>query len=116
MNILDKANEFAKELGNVPEVVQLREISKRVEGNEASKKMLNDFRRLQFEAYSQQIETGIISNEVKEKLNNIGSVIAMNPTVSEYLEAEQKFSILWDNVLKVLNDAIGVDFTFGTKK
>jgi cell fate (sporulation/competence/biofilm development) regulator YlbF (YheA/YmcA/DUF963 family) len=116
MNIYDKTHEFAKELKNCAEVVQLREVSKKIHENEANVKILDDFRKLQFEAYSQQMQTGNISDEIKDKLNSIGSVIAINPAVSEYLQAEQRFSVMWDDVLKILNDAIGVDFSFGVGK
>lgn len=116
MNIYDKAHEFAKELKNYPEVVQLREVSKKVKENEINAKILDDFRKLQFEAYSQQMQTGNISDEIKAKLNNIGSTIAANPSVAEYLQAEQKFSVMWDDVLKILNEAIGIDFSFGAAK
>ncbi|MDW8801127.1 YlbF family regulator [Clostridium sp. A1-XYC3] len=116
MNIYDKTHEFAKELRNVPEIVQLRELSKKIETDETNKRMLSDFRRVQFEAYSEQVEKGSISDSVKEKLNNIGSVISMNPTLSEYLQAEQRFSVVWDDILKILNDAIGIDFGFATEK
>ncbi|MBC2579008.1 YlbF family regulator [Clostridium sp. DJ247] len=116
MNIYDKAHEFAKELKNCDEVVKLREASKKIEGNETNRKMLDDFRKLQIEAYSQQMQKGNISDDLKEKLNNIASIISTNPSVSEYLQAEQRFSIMWDDVLKILNDAIGVDFTFGMGK
>lgn len=116
MNIHDKAHEFAKELRNCPEVVKLREVSKKVKENEINAKILDDFRKLQFEAYSQQMQTGNISDTVKEKLKNIGSTIAGNPVVSEYLQAEQRFSVMWDDVLKILNDAIGIDFSFGASK
>jgi len=116
MSIYDKAHEFAKELKSCPEVVKLRGVSKKVKENEINAKILDDFRKLQFEAYSQQMQTGNISDEIREKLNNIGSIIAGNPAVNEYLQAEQEFSVMWDNVLKILNDAIGIDFSFGTSK
>lgn len=116
MNIYDKANEFAKELKNCPEVVKLREASKKIEGNAANKKMLDDFRKLQIEAYSEQMKNGKISNEITEKLKNIGAVISTNPSVSEYIQAEQKFSIIWDDLLKIMNNAIGIDFSFGMNK
>lgn len=116
MNIHDKAYEFSKELKNCPEVIQLREASKKIDGNEKNKKMLDDFRKLQIEAYSQQMQTGKVSNEIKEKLKNLGPVIAANPSVSEYIQSEQRFSVVWEDVLKILNDAIGIDFTFGMNK
>lgn len=116
MNIYDKAQEFAKELKDCPEVVELREISKKIKENEINTKILDDFRKIQFEAYSEQMQTGSISDEIKAKLNSIGSIIAGNPAVNEYLQAEQRFSVMWDNVLKTLNEAIGIDFSFGASK
>jgi cell fate (sporulation/competence/biofilm development) regulator YlbF (YheA/YmcA/DUF963 family) len=116
MNIYDKAHELARELGECDEVVKLREVGKKVESNENYRKMIDDFRRIQIEAYTQQMQKGSISEETQEKLRNMGSVISMNPLVSEYLQAEQRFSIMWDDVLKILNDGIGIDFTFGMGK
>lgn len=116
MNIYDKANEFARELGKCDEVVKLREASKKIEENETNRKMLDDFRKLQIEAYTQQMQNGKISEDTQEKLRNIGTIISMNASVSEYIQAEQRFSIMWDDVLKIMNDAIGIDFTFGVKK
>lgn len=116
MNIYDKAHEFAKELGNCPEVINLREASKSIEGNENNKKMLDDFRKLQIEAYSQQMQNGKVSDEITEKLKNLGPIISANSSVSNYIQAEQRFSIVWNDVLKILNDAIGIDFTFGMNK
>jgi cell fate (sporulation/competence/biofilm development) regulator YlbF (YheA/YmcA/DUF963 family) len=116
MNIYDKAHEFARELKSCNEVVTLREISKKVEKDDNSRKMLDDFRKIQIEAYSEQMQNGKVSDETADKMRNLGSVISMNPSVSEYLQAEQSFSIMWDDVLKILNDAIGVDFTFGMGK
>jgi cell fate (sporulation/competence/biofilm development) regulator YlbF (YheA/YmcA/DUF963 family) len=51
-----------------------------------------------------------------EKFKDMGNVISANPPVDEYIQAEQKFSVMWQNILKMLNDAIGVDFSFGDGK
>lgn len=116
MNIYDKAHEFAKELENCPEVISLREASKGIEEDYNNKKMLDDFRKLQIEAYSQQMQNGKVSDEITGKLKNLGPVISSNPSVSNYIQAEQRFSVVWNDVLKILNDAIGIDFTFGMNK
>ncbi|OFI05426.1 hypothetical protein CLOACE_17220 [Clostridium acetireducens DSM 10703] len=116
MNIYDKAHEFAKELKSCPEVVQLRNASKKIEGNETNKKMLENFRKLQLQAYTEQIDKGIISDELKEKMQNIASIISMNPSVNEYIQAEQRFAVIWEDIIKILNDAIGVNLSFGKDK
>ena len=35
-----------------------------------------------------------------------------NPDLSAYIMIEQKFSVMWEDVMKILNDAIGLDLTF----
>ena len=116
MNIYDRAREFAEDLRECDEVVNLRKSNQKVEDNEDYKKILKDFRKIQLDAYSQQVQNGKVSEEVVEKFKDMGNVISANPPVDEYIQAEQKFSIMWQNILKMLNDAIGVDFSFGDGK
>ena len=116
MNIYDNAHEFAKALKTCPEVIELRNAGKKIEGNENNKKMINDFRKLQYEAYSEQVKNGKLSSETQSKLNNLGSIISMNPDVAAYIQSEAKFGVIWEDVMKILNDAIGIDLTFGIGK
>ena len=112
MNIYDKAHELAHELKNYPDVVELRKASEKVKLNETNKKMLDDFRKVQIEAYSEQAQNGKLSKELEEKLQNLYSIVSMNPDVKDYLLAEQKFGVVWEDIMKILNDAINIDLTF----
>lgn len=116
MNIYDKTHELATELAKCPEVIEFREASKKIQSNETNKKMLDDFRKLQIEAYSEQMQKGKLTKETTEKLQNLGSIISMNPEVSSYLQKEQKFAVIWEDIMKILNDAIDVDLNFGMVK
>lgn len=116
INIYDDANNFARTLKNLPETVDFRNASKKIEGNDSSKKMLEDFRKIQIEAYSEQMNTGKVSKELTEKLQNLASVISLNPDVAAYLQAEQRFGVIWEDIMKTFNDAIGVDLTLGMGK
>lgn len=116
MNLYDKAHELARELKECPEVVELRNTSVKIKGNEDNLEMLKEFRQLQYEAYYEQLNNDKISKETENKLNKLGSVIAMNKTVSNYLEAESKFAIIWEDLIKILNDAVNVDLNFESKK
>ena len=116
MSIYDKAGELAEEFKNCEEVTTLREASKEIEKSEANIKMLDDFRKIQMEVYSEKMQNGEVSEETKQKFKNIGSVVSMNPSVNKYIQAEQRFSITWQHILKILNDAIGIDFSFGAGK
>ena len=113
MNIYDNAHEFAKNLKNCPEIVQFREIANKIATDEKSKKMLADFRKIQVEAYTEQMQTGEMKKETLDKLQNLGAVVSLNPDVAKYFQAEAAFGTMWDDVMKILNDAIGVDLSFG---
>ncbi len=109
MNIYDKAHELARELKQCPEIIEFKKASEKVNSSDNSKKMLEDFRRLQIEAYTEQIQKGKISDELMEKLQNLGSVVSMNPDVASYLQAEARFGATWEDIMKILNEAVGIE-------
>ncbi|RXM58069.1 YlbF family regulator [Clostridium tetani] len=116
MNLYDKAHELARVLKDCPEVVELRNTSVKMKENEDNLRMLKDFRQLQYEAYYEQLNNEKISEETETKLNKLGSIIAMNKTVSNYLEAESRFAVIWEDLIKILNEAVDVDLSFESKK
>jgi len=116
MNIYDKAYEFARVLKECNEVVEYRESLKKIKENEANKKMLDDFRKIQFEAYSEQIEKGELSDSIKEKLENMGSVVTLNPDIGKFLQAEANFGVMWEDVMKILTKAMGIEAEIDTRE
>lgn len=116
MNIYDKAHELARALKDSPEVKELREAGKKIEGSDLGKKMIEDFRKIQIEAYTEQMKTGKMSAELTGKLQSLSSVISMNPDAARYLQAEQRFAVIWEDIMKILNEAVGVDLSFGMGK
>lgn len=115
MNIYDKAHELARALEENSDVKEFRASSEKIKDNSTAQNMLKDFRKLQFEAYSEQMEKGELSKATKEKLQSLGAVASINPEVAKYLSAEAKFGVIWEDILKILNDAIGVDMNLGIK-
>lgn len=108
-NVYDKAHELARTLKDCNEAVQFRETAKKVEKDASNKKMLDDFRKIQFEAYTEQMQTGKISDETQEKLQKLGSVISLNPVIAEYLQVEARFGVMWEDIMRILNEAIGIE-------
>lgn len=112
MNIYDNAHELATALNKSPEVIKYREESQKISSNENSKKMVDDFRKMQIEAYTEQMNKGSLSKETEDKLQKVGSVIMMNPDVAAFIMAEQKFGQMWEEIMKILKDGIGMDMNF----
>ncbi|AEB76219.1 YlbF family regulator [Clostridium botulinum] len=110
MNIYDKVHELANELQNCEEVKNFKKAKKGLEGKDASKRMVEDFRKVQMQAYSEQMENGKPSKETLEKLEKLGSIMSMDMDVSNYMEAEVKFGVLWEDIIKILGKAVDDDF------
>jgi len=109
LNIYDKFNELAAELKIHPDVVAFREAALKIQADETKSKMLEDFRKIQIAAYTESMDTGKVTDETTEKMQNFASVIQTNPVINEYLQAEVRFSILFEDMMKIINDAVGVD-------
>lgn len=74
-----------------------------------NRELVDRFRKIQFDAYNEQIEKGNISEDTKEKMQNLGIILAANMDVSNYIQAEAKFAVLWEDMIKILHDSVGLD-------
>lgn len=108
-NVYDKAHELAKAMKEDETVTAYREAVKKVEADDVKKKMIEDFRTIQFQAYQDKTAQGEVSEDTKKRLQDLVAIIQLNPEIMEYLDVEQKFSILFDDIMKILNEAIGID-------
>ena len=108
-NVYDKAHELAKAMKEDETVTAYREAVKKIEKEEVKKKMIEDFRKIQFEAYQDKTTNGEVSEETKQRLQDLVAIIQLNPEIMDFLDIEQKFSILFDDIMKILNEAIGID-------
>jgi cell fate (sporulation/competence/biofilm development) regulator YlbF (YheA/YmcA/DUF963 family) len=113
MSVYEKADELAEELKNCEEVVELRNAGKEIIDSEENKKIIDDFRHMQMDAYSEQMKNGVLSEETKKRFNDMAAVMDSNPAVSKYIHTEEKFTMMWQKILDKLNTAIGIDFSFG---
>ena len=109
MNIYDKAHELAGALKLSQEVVEYKKSQNKIKSNENNKKMVEDFRSRQMELYSLQMQGREPSKEQIDAINNLMGIISMNPEVREFLEAEMRFSRLWEDIMKILGEAVDLD-------
>lgn len=109
MNIYDKIYELADALKNCPETLELKEALDKIKFDEKNKKILIDFRNIQMIAYKEHTDNGEISKEIKEKIDNLSRIIVLNSDISTYMNAEAKLAALWENMMKILTEAIDID-------
>ncbi|MCX7695054.1 MAG: YlbF family regulator [Caloramator sp.] len=110
MNIYDKAHELARLLKNSPEVIEYKKMMDKIKENEENKKIIEDLRKKEFEVYSKQLQGVQITKEEMEAINNLYGIVQHNSVIREYLEAERRFSIMWQDIIKILGEAVDIDF------
>lgn len=110
MNIYDKAHELARLLKNSPEVVEYKKMMEKIKENEENKKIIEDLRKKEFEVYSKQLQGIQITKEEMEAINNLYGIVQHNSVIREYLEAERRFSIMWQDIIRILGEAVDIDF------
>lgn len=108
-DIFNKAKDLAKALNEDEQVVAYREATKKINENSEAKKLVEEFRKIQFKAYTEQIQTGMVSPQTSLEMQKFGETMNLNEEVSNYISAEASFADTWDKILKLLNEAIGVN-------
>ena len=108
-NVYDKVNDLARVLKSTDEVVQFKKAVDKINLNEANKKMVDDFRKIQMELYSIQMQGKEPPKEKLDVANNLWNIINLNSDVRDYFESEMKFSKLWEDIIKILGEAVDVN-------
>ncbi|GGG26542.1 YlbF family regulator [Paenibacillus abyssi] len=106
MNVYDKAYELAKAMRESQEVADLKTARQAVEADSDAKRMLDDFRDRQ-NGLQQKMMSGEEPSESDiETMNKLYEVLSLNPVISGLFEAERRFSIVFDDVNKIISDAL----------
>lgn len=106
--ILDLARRLGQALAGSPEYAAYKKAQAEVEGNVAAQFMLRDFRTRQFEVEKAKL-SGTFTPELVRELQEKAQIVAANPVVRDYLEAEARFGNLMMDVQRLIGEAVGID-------
>jgi len=106
MNVYDKAYELADALKEGDEAKALKAALQAVEADPDAKRMMDDFRERQAELQQQIMSGEEPSPGEMEKMNKLYEVISLNPHVSRLFEAERRFSVIFDDVNRIMSDSL----------
>ncbi len=106
MKVYDKAYELAEALRQSQEVIDLKAAWAAVEAQQEAKQLLAELRSRQ-EAVQQRIMAGEEPSE--QELNQMEEryeSVSQNPLIEQLFEAERRFAVIFDDVNKIMNDAL----------
>ncbi|PUU91345.1 MULTISPECIES: YlbF family regulator [Halanaerobium] len=108
MSVHDTARRLQRKLKNSDQYQNYLELRKKVMAKEGSKKMLRDYQNLMMEMQTKRMSGEELSEEDKEKLQNLQNFIEINNNVKKYLEAEYALSQTIQDIQKIIFSDIEV--------
>ena len=108
MSVHDTARRLQRQLKNSDQYQNYLELRKKVMAKEGSKKMLRDYQNLMMEMQTKRMSGEELSEEDKEKLQNLQNFIEINNNVKKYLEAEYALSQTIQDIQKIIFSDIEV--------
>ena len=108
MNVYEDAHNLARAIKASEEYKQFDALKKQVEADPDLDKMLKDFQKKQFDMQAKQLMGETVGPEVTQKIQELYQIVATNPLAAQYLQAEMRFSLMMNDVYKILGDVIGI--------
>ncbi|MGI6152402.1 MAG: YlbF family regulator [Christensenellaceae bacterium] len=112
MNAYDKAHELARDIKETQEYKDYIAVRDEVYEDEQNKRMIRDYKKLNFELQTIYMAGKEPAEEDAAKLQKMGEVLQFNPKITEFFAKEYKFNTLVSDIYKIIGEAcdIGVDF------
>lgn len=108
VNVYDKANELASLIKQSEEYKEYSRIKDEVYEDEQNKRMIKDYKKLQFEAQAAYLTGQEPNKELMDKIQKMGEVLQFNPKITEFFSAEYRFNTLVSDIYKIIGDACDV--------
>jgi len=106
MNIYDCANDLSKALRESHELVKLKEAKAVLDKDEKTKKLVNDFLKLNQEVELAKLQ-GKEADVVKQgKIQELYTLLNLNSDAQNYLNALMRFQMMMADINKAITDPI----------
>lgn len=108
MKTIELAKQLAKSLAESQEYQNYLQAKQILEGHEAAKTMLEDFRKKQWELERKKISGDKLLEPHEQELQKLAEIIGVNPYVRDYLMAEFQFTQVMMEIQRIISEAVGL--------
>ncbi|MDK2563257.1 YlbF family regulator [Romboutsia sedimentorum] len=110
MSVNDSAIKLANEIKNSKEYKDFRKYMKDVKNDKECEKLLKDYREIQIKIQTHTIKNVAIDKKTMNKIESTQKRVSNNKKLSNYLTSEQKFTLMMNNINKILAQAVEKDY------
>jgi cell fate (sporulation/competence/biofilm development) regulator YlbF (YheA/YmcA/DUF963 family) len=113
VNVYDYAHSLARALKESPEYRAYQSAHVKVKTKPSAEQMVKDFHKKQIELQSLALQGKEPTQAQKDALERLYGVISGDSDVREFLQAEQRLSVILNDVYKILGDALEIESPVG---
>ena len=110
MRAVELAKQLGKALAESDEFRKYQQAKTALEGHEAARLMLEDFRQKQLEYQQKKLNGAKFLEPYETELQKLSTAIGLNPFLRDYIMAEMAFSGLMMEVQKQIGAPVGLHF------
>ncbi|HHV18388.1 MAG TPA: hypothetical protein GXZ27_05960 [Thermoanaerobacterales bacterium] len=114
MNVYDLAHQLARSLNECPEYLEYKRAKDSIKQDPQAEKMLKDLRTRQVEVQALQL-SGKPADEALKNFENLYSIVSHNSVLKRYLEAEERFALLFADIQNIIMRGIELDIELEDK-
>jgi cell fate (sporulation/competence/biofilm development) regulator YlbF (YheA/YmcA/DUF963 family) len=108
MNVYDQAHDLARAIKESGEFAEFDRMRKAVETDKDCSEMLAEFQKLQVELQTAQMTGKQPEADVMNRLQSLSTMLATKPLAAQFLQAEAAFSVMMNDVFKIIGEAVGL--------
>lgn len=108
MNVYNEAHNLAKAIKECEEFKIYNGLREQVNNVPEFARMINDFQMQQMQLQMQQMSGEEVGPEAMEGIQQLYNILMSDPLLGEYMQAEMRFSLMMNDVYKILSDAMNV--------
>lgn len=106
MNIYDTANQLSKEIKESKEYQEFKNLKEEISTDLETKTKIEEFQKLRTEVQLLTIQGGEADKEKLAKLQGLYGILMQNEKVKNYFEAEMKFSVVLQDINKIIAETV----------
>lgn len=109
INVYDKARELSNALKDSEEFKEYKRLNSVILANPKKKEMVDDFRKKAMDFQMKNMGKEEEDKEGLEKLENLQNILFQDEDIRNFLQAEVKFSILFQDINKIIIESVQLD-------
>lgn len=106
MSILEKARELADEIATSPELRKVKEAELRLMLDMEAREIIEEFQTIQMEAINSGVNYEDLSEDVKQKLEDLENKMSENDIIKDYMTLNQELNQILEAINMMITSAL----------